>query len=231
VLAIETSNPSAPEPGSTSGPGVALASCMPGAAPTLLAVERVEHGSAHDDALMPAVERVFRRAGVRPAELALVAVSTGPGGYTALRIAVTTARFVALACGARCVGVPSAHVAAAGVPRGSPFAVGLASKDATCFVQVFDAQGLSAGAGRLIDASGVEGLGVGRLVADRFLPEPVRARAVSLGMDLLPIDLRCEHLVAIHSRYTPMQPDALHPLYPREPEAVVKWRMRHGGRG
>lgn len=224
ILAIETSNPSSPEPGSGAGPGVALGR----AGGELLGAEPVE-GGAHDDALTPAIARLFERAGARPAEIGLVAVSVGPGGYTALRIAVTTAKFIAEACGALCVPVPSAAVAAAACPRGLPFAVALASKDGTCFAQPFGPEGEPAGEGRLIDAAGVEGLGVSRLAADRFLPGPVRSRALELGLELLPLQLSAQAVLGLVSRYSAVNPDEIHPQYPREPEAVVMWRRRHGG--
>jgi tRNA threonylcarbamoyladenosine biosynthesis protein TsaB len=47
---------------------------------------------AHSSALLPAVEEVMRAAGLRPAELGGVVVGAGPGSFTGLRIAASTAK-------------------------------------------------------------------------------------------------------------------------------------------
>ncbi len=66
------------------------------------------------------VDRVAGAAGVEPGELALVAAATGPGGFTGIRAGLAAAHGIALAAGARLVGVTSfAAVAAASRARGS----------------------------------------------------------------------------------------------------------------
>lgn len=64
------------------------------------------------DRLMPAIDAAFRTAGAEPRALAAVIVSIGPGGFTGLRMAVATAKALALATGCAVVTVPSAVVAA-----------------------------------------------------------------------------------------------------------------------
>ena len=65
------------------------------------------------------VDRVARAAGVEPGELTLVAAATGPGGFTGIRAGLAAAHGIALAAGARLVGVTSfAAVAAASRARG-----------------------------------------------------------------------------------------------------------------
>jgi tRNA threonylcarbamoyladenosine biosynthesis protein TsaB len=77
----------------------------------------LRHG--HAEVLLPMVDRVARAAGVEPGELEIVAVTTGPGGFTGIRAGLAAAQGIALAAGARLVGVTSfAAVAAASRARG-----------------------------------------------------------------------------------------------------------------
>ena len=55
---------------------------------------------------------VFEKAGLPPRDLQVVGVSIGPGGFTGLRIAVTTAKMLAETLGVKVIEVPSALVAA-----------------------------------------------------------------------------------------------------------------------
>lgn len=236
ILAIETSNPSATAdtPDATS-PGVALgepdARCPPGGGGVrALGVEPLAPRARHDDDLMPAIDRLLRRIGAAPRDLARVGVSIGPGGFTGLRIAVTTAKVIAFATGAACVGVPTARVVARrAVHAGRPFAVALASKGESAWVTTFDASGAESGPGRLRAAADLPGLGVPLLIADRFLPDAMRAACTRLGIAVVPPvfdPLACLELTAAAA---PCDPVLLAPIYPREPEAVRLWRDRHAG--
>lgn len=222
ILAFETSNPSAWTPEAPVRPGVALGRAR-GQTLELLARAEVDP-TRRDDELMQACDRAVRAAGVRPGQLTDVAVSVGPGGFTALRVAVTAAKLIAHATGARVLPIPSAQVVAARVtPDGRPFAVALASKTDDAHVSRFSPNREPLDAG-LHSAASLERLGVARLIADRFLPQAMRDRAAELGIAvLLPVfdPLACLEL-AIHA--PAVDPLALAPQYPREPEAVRKWR-------
>lgn len=229
ILAIEISNPSAWTPDQGIRPGVALGEKSPSGRASLLGVEPVDLAKPHDDDLIPAIARLFARTGCRPDQIGLVAVSIGPGGYTALRIAVTVGRFIAWSVGARVAGVPSARVVAARVAPAGPFAVALASKGDDAFVTRFRSASEPPDKGMLMRAEDLAGLGVGVLVADRFLPASMRARAAELGIRIVPPLFDPAALLDLAG--VGDDPATLHPIYPREPEAVVKWRARvHAGR-
>jgi tRNA threonylcarbamoyladenosine biosynthesis protein TsaB len=62
--------------------------------------------------LAPAIDELLRTAGVKPAELGLVATTIGPGSFTGLRVGVTTAKTLAYAVGCECLGVDTLEVIA-----------------------------------------------------------------------------------------------------------------------
>ncbi len=57
--------------------------------------------------LLPRLEQVMTWAGARPADLAAIAVSLGPGSFTGLRVAISLAKGMALAYGLPLLGVPT----------------------------------------------------------------------------------------------------------------------------
>jgi tRNA threonylcarbamoyl adenosine modification protein YeaZ len=226
VLAIETSNPSSWTPAAPVMPGVCLGRLAAGAWEPL-AVEAVDPRE-RDDLLMPAVDRAFRTVGASPRDLAVVAVSAGPGGFTAVRIAVTTAKGLSLATGAAVVPVPSSLVAAGSVRRdGRPFAVVLASKGDDAFVEVYEGQGGVRGQGSVLTAADLPGLGVARLVGDAFLPASFTAWAGSAGVAVEAPIFDPRVCLAVARGCAAVDPVGLSPIYPREPEAVRKWRLLH----
>jgi len=97
---------------------------------------------------MPLVDAAMRAAGLRPAELDAVAVSLGPGGFTGIRVGLAAAHGIAVASGARLVGVTSfaAVAAALSEPLPSPLLVALDSRRADLYVQLFSAARVPLGA-------------------------------------------------------------------------------------
>lgn len=66
--------------------------------------------------LVPAMREVLETVGWKPAGVELVAVATGPGSFTGLRIGVATAKSFAYAAGSQVLGVGTMAVLAAQVP-------------------------------------------------------------------------------------------------------------------
>lgn len=179
---------------------------------------------------MPAIDRAMRAAGLRPADLGLIAVSVGPGGFTAVRIAVTAARMIAEVAQAAIVAVPSAAVAAASVPSGEgPFAVVLASKGDDAFVTRFErpVDPAAVEPGAILRAEDLDQLGVAMLVADSFLPAPMRAWADSRGVPVVLPTFDPKACLKLAISLPTVDVIDLSPMYPREPEAVRKWRELH----
>lgn len=71
----------------------------------ITASETLAIGRGHAEALLPLVARVMDRAGIEFAELDRIAVTTGPGSYTGLRVGISAARGIALAAGKPAIGL------------------------------------------------------------------------------------------------------------------------------
>jgi tRNA threonylcarbamoyl adenosine modification protein YeaZ len=59
----------------------------------------------HAEALMPLLARVMIRAGIEFGDLDRIAVTTGPGSFTGLRVGISAARGIALAAGKSAIGL------------------------------------------------------------------------------------------------------------------------------
>lgn len=96
------------------------------------------------EALMPMIEAVLAEARIDLAAIDLIGVTTGPGGFTGLRIALAAAHGLALASGIPAVGVTCFAAVAAGLPAepdsekaGPSLVVALESKRKELFLQSF----------------------------------------------------------------------------------------------
>jgi tRNA threonylcarbamoyladenosine biosynthesis protein TsaB len=77
----------------------------------------------HTVELAPAVVSAMQRSGLSVADLKVLAVATGPGSFTGLRIGLALAKGLALSSNLALVGIPSLDVLAAGqAPRPEPMA-------------------------------------------------------------------------------------------------------------
>ena len=223
VLAIESSNPSA------AAPGVCVARCA-GVDParTEWLGEHSDAGSSRsNDGVMHAAAMACERAGVRPADIGRIAVSVGPGGYTALRIATTTAKTLAMALGVPVVPVPTALIAARLAPGRRPLLVALASKKDACHLSRVDADGSLTDLGVVRADALAPGAG-DALACDEHLPASFAQRADAIGLERVTLALTPRACLEVSLGLDPVEPDALRPLYAREPDAVTQWRARRG---
>ncbi|HJA46828.1 MAG TPA: tRNA (adenosine(37)-N6)-threonylcarbamoyltransferase complex dimerization subunit type 1 TsaB [Candidatus Limosilactobacillus excrementigallinarum] len=70
----------------------------------------------HSVYVLPAINDLFTKVGWQPSDVDRIVVAKGPGSYTGVRIAVTTAKTLAMTLGKDLVGVSSLKVIAANVP-------------------------------------------------------------------------------------------------------------------
>jgi tRNA threonylcarbamoyladenosine biosynthesis protein TsaB len=79
----------------------------------MIAVESQPMKRGHAEALMPLIGRVMKEAGLPFAALDRIAVTTGPGSFTGLRVGLSAARGIALAAGKPAVGLTTLSAYAA----------------------------------------------------------------------------------------------------------------------
>lgn len=103
ILAIDTSSM------------VASAAVMDGQ--KLLAEYIVNHKRTHSEQLMPIIEKVLESSGTGIREIDAIAVASGPGSFTGLRIGAATAKGLAHARGIKIVGVPTLDGLAFNLPH------------------------------------------------------------------------------------------------------------------
>lgn len=124
-----------------------------------LKTEAMEKGQA--ERLMPLISELLAEAGVVLADVSAIAVGTGPGNFTGVRIAVAAARGLALGLGVPAIGVTRLEALAHGLLR--PVTVIEDARRGEVYVQRFDMIG--PGEARIVAAAAlgeIEGAVAGR---------------------------------------------------------------------
>ncbi|MCZ6834265.1 MAG: tRNA (adenosine(37)-N6)-threonylcarbamoyltransferase complex dimerization subunit type 1 TsaB, partial [Planctomycetota bacterium] len=197
-------------------------------------VEVLNESKRHDDDLMPAIDRMFSKAGLTPRDLEAVAISIGPGGFTGLRIAITTAKMFAQTLGVKLLAIPSAEVVAQSMEdEAGPILITLAGKgDNAWITHLVRTNGLweILGEPGLMDAGQLDLEAITILVADQYLPAAMRKKAQQVGVPIHEPKFDPQACLLVGSRFLQAglvtEPGNLNPLYPRPPEAVSIWEQR-----
>jgi tRNA threonylcarbamoyladenosine biosynthesis protein TsaB len=121
----------------TGAPRLQLALLRAGSVDTL--IEDMAQGQA--ERLMPAIGDLLGRNALRYADLTRIAVTTGPGSFTGLRIGLSAARGLGLALNVPVVGVPT--LLALSLGAAGPLAVLMDARRGEAYVQRFSAPGLA----------------------------------------------------------------------------------------
>ena len=169
----------------------------------LTRLEPMEKGQA--ERLMPLLEELLREAGLGWSDLTRLAVGTGPGNFTGVRIAVAAARGLALGLGIPAIGITRLEALAYGLPRpitvvedarrGEVYVLGFGTKtseallldgsDLAHVVETAHVTGSAAGPAALPAAVPLAEA-MARLAAARDLPQPRPAPFYLRGADAAP---------------------------------------------
>ena len=178
-----------------------------------------------------------------------IAIATGPGGFTGLRVSIACAKALALARDVKLIALPSARVfAASDVARGGngPWLIALAAKNdsAWCIHAATRRESASFQADSInFDAASILGADEfaarvtliaregGALLADEHLGSELTQLAVAAGLTQRALQTDSATLATLavqaFARNDFIDPYAIAPIYAREPEAVTKWRALH----
>jgi tRNA threonylcarbamoyladenosine biosynthesis protein TsaB len=109
----------------------------------VLAVQRMTSALGAAEALLPMIDAAMRSASLPPTSLDLVCVTVGPGSFTGIRVGLAAARGIALATGARLLGVTgfeavAANSAASDYDRTGCLLIALESRREDLYIQAFD---------------------------------------------------------------------------------------------
>ncbi|MBN1497840.1 MAG: tRNA (adenosine(37)-N6)-threonylcarbamoyltransferase complex dimerization subunit type 1 TsaB [Spirochaetes bacterium] len=86
--------------------------------------------TSHSVTILPAIDRCLSRLGITPGDLDLIGVGVGPGSFTGIRIAVSTARMLAQVLGRPLVGLPTHLI----------YAVSISAEEGDAILVAFDAK-------------------------------------------------------------------------------------------
>ena len=147
----------------------------------------------HAEALMPMIARVMDRAGLDFAALDRIAVTTGPGSFTGLRVGLAAARGLALATGKPAIGLSTLAAYAAPLVAADgtlPVVAAIDARHDRVYVQVFGPGGRTIVPARLAsirEALRAAAMGAPRLIASGITNHDGRSDAPLIGGRPLPI--------------------------------------------
>ena len=181
----------------------------------------------HAEALAPMVETVMAEAGLELAALDRIAVTTGPGTFTGLRIALSFARGLGLALNKPVLGVSSLEAmalrAAAGNSGGLPIVAAIDARREEAYCQMFDAAGMPQSAPAVMALDGIT-LPAGPV---RIIGSAARLLARAGDETDFPAcpDMR---IVALAAAAWPDPGHPPHPLYLRASDAKPRLQLQQG---
>ncbi len=104
----------------------------------------------HAELLFPRLDALLIRNGVAYTDLDRIAVTTGPGSFTGLRIGLSAARGLGLALDIPVLGIPSLLAISLAAPAETPVAVLLDARRDEAYFQSFTAPGVALGEPELL---------------------------------------------------------------------------------
>jgi len=111
----------------------------------LLAEECFPVMATHSEKVLPGIARLMKQADVEPEELTGIAVSSGPGSYTGLRIGIATANGLSVGWGIGAVGIETLRVLAASVTADYPVLSCISARKDEVYAAIYENSSFEAG--------------------------------------------------------------------------------------
>ncbi|MHB1110028.1 MAG: tRNA (adenosine(37)-N6)-threonylcarbamoyltransferase complex dimerization subunit type 1 TsaB [Devosia sp.] len=164
----------------TAAPRLQLALRSGGATDT--SIDEIARG--HAELILPRIEALLKRHGIAYADLDRIAVTTGPGSFTGLRIGLSAARGLGLALDIPVIGVPSLLAISLSAPPGQPAAVLLDARRDEAYFQRFAGPGRSSDRPRLLPVAEARGrVAAGATVIESPFVDIVRLATFAAHLD------------------------------------------------
>jgi len=196
----------------------------------ILATAQLPEQRRHAVELLPTIDRLCRHYAIGPPDIGEIYISIGPGSFTGLRVAVTTAKVLSRVTGAKLVAVPTLEVVAANVaPYTDRVAVMLNAKGGRCFTAVFENGRPILGPALMTPAQlcdDFRGPILGDHLPDQDWPADVQLLDPALAVPRSESVWRIGRAMAAAGQFTPALD--LVPLYVRLPEAEELWQEKSG---
>jgi tRNA threonylcarbamoyladenosine biosynthesis protein TsaB len=103
--------------------------------------EEINRENSHSELLMECVDSLCKSAGIKPADLSLVACMRGPGSFTGLRIGFSTGKGIAFAFGIPLIAVPTLDCIAYSFSTQAGLVLPVLDAKKSCFFAAFYRKG------------------------------------------------------------------------------------------
>ncbi len=208
-----------------------------GQAPVIVEERLFTKGLHHGANIVPTIDAIFEAHKLDRSEVGLVAVSSGPGSYTGIRVGIASGKALAFALGAPMIGVPAPDCVIRNLPPKGKAAVIIDARRGQFYVTPYEAKAgqwdpsaphrsldVAAAAAVLSPDTLLAGEGVQAFLAASKGNWPAASDEAGIPHSRFTALLAFERLAS----GAPDELLALEPLYLRPTEAEETWRKKHG---
>ena len=205
----------------------------------VLAEYDISVGLTHSEGLMPQLDQMFSRTGIKKEEIDRIAVSIGPGSFTGLRIGLAAAEAMAYAWQCGICGVNTLEAMAYNIPvAGVVLAPVLDAQKGNFYTASYEWAGGELRKVRPVEMSDAETLlrqlqACGKPVLLMGECEKLHKRPLPAGISVAPEQVRLPKASSVALAAEGMEPltgediFTLRPYYIRKSEAEELWEKRH----
>lgn len=90
-----------------------------------IVIQELDEGKTHSENLMPLIQEVFKKVGMKTRDLQIIAVTVGPGSFTGIRIGIATAKALGFTGDIKGIEINSTEVLARNIVENVDYKVGI----------------------------------------------------------------------------------------------------------